>query len=183
MTGTNTDGDAFLALFSHFKHTAFRLEVRAMYGTVGEDEPFRQFLAGEEPSQEWLQPRLDLMTEQTRRGKRVERVRVVDEPPSEYLRFELFNTPHNRDAGEDIRHLTRSAAVALELPDYDYWVFDSRLLVFLRFADDDRFLGFEETDDPAAVLSHPQARDAAWHHALTFEDYVEKHPEIRIAAR
>jgi hypothetical protein len=180
MCELNTDSDAFLNLFSHFRHAAYRLEVRTMYGTAGEDEPYQQFLAHQDPGRRWFQPWLDLMTEQTRMGKLVERVRVVDEPPSPYLRFELFNTPHNLDAGEDIRYLARSEATTLDLPDYDYWVFDSRLLVFLRFGDDDRFLGFEQTDDPAVVLRHLQAKDAAWHHALTFGDYVEKHPEIHV---
>ncbi|GGO85243.1 DUF6879 family protein [Wenjunlia tyrosinilytica] len=168
----NSDPDSFLALFTDFEHTAYRLEVRTSYGVAGEDEPYQRFLAGDDPGVSWLQPWLDVMSEQTGQGKRVERVRVVDDPPSDYLRWELANTPHNLKAGEDIRYLSREKAMELRLPQYDYWVFDSRLLVSLRFDKDDRFLGFESDDDAGAVLLHLQWRDAAWHHALTFEQYI-----------
>lgn len=172
MSGINTDPDDFLRLFSEFTHTAYRLEVRRAYGVPDEDIPFQRFLAGEDPGVDWLRPWLDLMARQTGQGKRVERVRVVDEPPSDYLRWEIANTPHNLGAGEDIRYLSRPRAVSLGLPDYDYWVFDSSLLVQLRFAEDsDRFLGFETSEDPAELVRHAQWRDAAWHYALTFESY------------
>ncbi|MGP3969229.1 DUF6879 family protein [Streptomyces sp. 6N223] len=174
-TEINRDPDAFLQLFRDFAHTAFRLEVRAGYGVADEDAPYQQFLAGEDPGIEWLRPWLDLMSEQTGQGKRVERVRVVDEPPSDYLRWELVNTPHNLRAGEDIRYLTRRRAEDLGLPPYDYWVFDSSLLVFLRFGDDDRFLGFDSTREPAALVEHLRWRDAAWHHALTYARYADEH--------
>ena len=169
--GVNPSGSDFLTLFSDFRHTAYRLEVRRSYGVAEEDESFQRFLKGEDPGIDWFRPWLRLMAEQTGSGKRVERVRVVDDPPSDYLQFEIVNTPHNLRAGEDIRYLRRSRAHELELPDYDYWVFDSRLLVFLRFDASDRFLGFERTDDQAEVLRHLQWRDAAWHHAVRYEDY------------
>jgi hypothetical protein len=168
-----TDGDAFLDLFSGFEHTAYRLEVRRSYGVAEEDEPFRRFLAGDEPGDEWLRPWLELMAGQTGMGKRVERVRVVDDPPSDYLRFEIANTCLNIEAGEDIRYLPRDMAQRMRLPEYDYWIFDSRFLVLLRFDDSDRFLGFERSADPDSVLRHLQSRDAAWHHALTFDRYLK----------
>ncbi|WP_214109983.1 DUF6879 family protein [Acrocarpospora catenulata] len=177
MGGLITDNDAFVSLFSGFQHTAYRLEVRRMYGVASEDAPFQRFLTGADPGSEWLRPWLDLMSEQTATGKRVERVRVVDDPPSDFLRFEIANTRLNLDAGEDIRYLLRDTAHELKLPDYDYWVFDSRLLVFLRFNEsDDRFLGFESTEDPAEVVRHLQWRDATWHHALTFDRYLDAFP-------
>ena len=167
-----TDPDAFTALFQAFRHTAFRLEVRRMYGLAYEDEPFQEFLRGGDPGIEWLRPWLELMKEQTGAGKRVERVRVVDDPPSAYLRFEIAVTPHNLAAGEDLRYIQRSKARSLELPDYDYWIFDSSRVVLLRFGEDDRFLGFEEDDDPAAVVQHAYWRDAVWHHALKYDEYL-----------
>jgi hypothetical protein len=170
-----TDGDAFLALFSEFAHTAYRLEVRRSYGVAEEDRPFQSFLDGRDPGEEWLRPWLDLMHEQTAQGKRVERVRVVDDPPSDYLRFEIANTPRNLAAGEDIRYLQRNVARKLRLPEFDHWIFDSRFLVCLRFDGSDRFLGFERSDDIGSVLRHLQFRDAAWHHALPFDEYLRQY--------
>lgn len=164
------DPDAFQRLFEDFQHAAFKLEVRRSYGLASEDEPFQAFLTGEDPGIEWFRSWLDLMKAETAKGKRVERVRVVDEPPSDYLRFEISVTPHNLAAGEDIHYLARARAAELALPQYDFWLFDSQVVAFLHFTDDDRFVGFTTTEDPAEVLKHCQWRDRAWTRATRFSD-------------
>lgn len=173
-----TDPDAFTQLFSEFTETAYRLEVRRSYGVTDEDAPFQQYLAGEDPGIRWLQPWLDLMSEQTRRGKQVHRVRVVDDPPSDYLRWEIENTPHNLRAGEDIRYLPRREAERLDLPDHDSWLFDDRLLALLEFDDEDRFLGFRRSRDTNWVSAHVRWRELAWARALPFDRYVAE--ELRV---
>ncbi|MFJ6199309.1 DUF6879 family protein [Micromonospora sp. NPDC092111] len=165
-----TEPNAFQRLFEDFCHAAFKLEVRRSYGLPSEDESFQTFLAGGDPGIEWLRSWLDLMQAETSTGKRVERVRVIDEPPSDYLRFEISVTPHNLAVGEDIRYLERERAAELTLPQYDFWLFDSQVVAFLHFTDDDRFMGFSTTDDPAEVLKHCQWRDAAWTRAARFSE-------------
>lgn len=172
-------GDTFLRLFRDAEHTAYRLEVRTSYGIPEEDEPYRRFLAGEDPGQDWFEPWLNLMREVTGSGRRVERVRVIDEPPSDYLRFELWGTPHNLAAGEDIRFLPRRQAEALALPRYDYWLFDSSTVARLQFGAHDRFLGVVLCDDPADVQRHVQWQQAAWQHAITFADYQKENAPHR----
>ncbi|MCX4550636.1 MULTISPECIES: DUF6879 family protein [unclassified Streptomyces] len=172
-------GEEFLQLFKDCSHTAFRLEVRSSYGIPDEDEPYRRFLAGKAPGLGWFAPWLDLMRTETGTGKRVARVRVIDDPPSDYLRFELWGTPHNLAAGEDIRYLGRDQAKELELPDYDFWVFDSRTVARLQFGEHDRFLGVVLSEEPTDVLHHVQWREAAWHHAITFADYEQENTPSR----
>lgn len=167
-------GEAFTELFRTFEHTAWRLEVRRAYGKQS-DESFPRWLAGENPELSWFRPWLELMSALTGEGKRVERVRVVDEPPSDYMRYEVWLNPHNKAAGEDIRYLNRSMGTQLDLPSVDYWLFDSRRAAKLHYADDDdRFLGAEIIDDPAVVIQHTYCRDAAWHHAETFDRYAKR---------
>ncbi|MEV0439959.1 DUF6879 family protein [Streptomyces spectabilis] len=172
-------GEDFLQLFRDMRYTAFRLEVRTAYGIPEEDEPFSRFLAGDDPGLDWFEPWLDLMREEIGKGKQITRVRIIDDPPSDYLRFELWGTPHNLAVGEDIRYLDRPRAGTLALPGYDYWLFDSSTVARLQFGEHDRFLGVVLSDDPAEVLAHVQWQDAAWHHAITFEDYVKEHPPPR----
>ncbi|KMS77647.1 hypothetical protein ACZ91_63955 [Streptomyces regensis] len=166
-------GEAFLRLFEEAESSAYRLETRVSYGIPDEDEPYAQFLAGEDPGTDWFEPWLVLMRSVTSRGTRVERVRIIDSPPSDYLRFELWGTPHNLSAGEDIRYLDRSAAVQLGLPTYDYWVFDDRLVARLQFGAHDRFLGVLLSDDPEDARRHMEWRSIAWEHAVTFSTYME----------
>jgi hypothetical protein len=104
-------------------------------------------------------------------------VRVVSFPLSDYSRFSMWVSGFTREAGDDIRYLTRDQASAAELPGYDYWLFDSRKLVKMHFGDDDRFVGAEVIEDPAAIVQHNYWRDAARHRALNRDEFVAKHEQ------
>ena len=104
------------------------------------------------------------------KGRRISRVRVVSMPLTDYSRFGLYCSQHTNAAGEDIRYLPRDEVA--ELPDYDYWLFDSRKLVRMHFDDDENFLGGEIIEDPAVIVEHNYWRDAAWHYAVRRDDYA-----------
>lgn len=153
-------------LFRDFEHTAFRLETRRGYATDRNGARYQAFLTGTmpayEPDAEWSR----LVQTAVTSGKRIERVRLVDSPPTDGQRFLLASGLGNIRAGEDIRNLWRSDAERLGLPDFDFWLFDSRALARFHFDDQDTTLGLELITDPATVLSACQARDAAWHFAI-----------------
>ena len=113
------------------------------------------------------------MRHATNAGRRFHRVRVVSLPLSTYNEWGLLEAEATNRAGDDIRYLPRDQADGL--PDHDYWQFDSRILAKMHFAGDDRFLGFEMITDPAAVVEHNNRRDAAWHHAITREEFAAQH--------
>jgi hypothetical protein len=164
--------EQFFELFHTFDHTAFRLEVRESYAGVDESA-FRQFLSGELASLDSYESWMQNVREQTASGKRIERVRVVSEPWSDYTRFGLWACRTTIDAGEDIRYLARSRALPLGLPAYDYWLFDSQQLVLIHFDDKtNEILRLEVVSDPAAVVRHNHWRDAAWLHALPRDEYI-----------
>jgi hypothetical protein len=107
----------------------------------------------------------------TAEGRLFSRVRVVSVPPTDYIRFGLWVGRYTCEAGDDIRYLTRDQAGAAKLPAYDYWLFDSRLLLRMHFSDDDRFTHAEVIEDLATIVEHNYWRDAARHHALSLEDF------------
>ncbi|MFE1882655.1 DUF6879 family protein [Streptomyces diastatochromogenes] len=157
-------------LFREFRHTAWRLETRRGYASDRRSPKWARWQAGEdiagEPSA-WLEN----VAEQTAAGKRFERVRLVDAPPTDGQQFLLASAPGNVAAGEDIRNLPRAQAEQLRLPDYDFWLFDSRVVARFAFDEDDVTLGVYVTEDPAEVLAACQARDAAWHHAVATQEF------------
>lgn len=117
-----------------------------------------------------------MIREATKDGRRFGRVRVVSLPLTDYSRFGVWCAQFTNGAGEDIRYVTREVAEAAGLPNYDYWLFDSRKLVRMHFDDDDRFLGGELIGEPAEVVQHNYWRDAAWHHAVRRDDFaIEQH--------
>ncbi|WP_309029177.1 DUF6879 family protein [Streptomyces alfalfae] len=158
-------------LFSDFRHTAWRLETRRGYASDRNSPKWQRWTAGEdmtaEPDTAWHEN----VRAQASRGKRVERVRLVDEPATLGQQFLAATAPRNVAAGEDIRNLTRTEAEALRLPDDDFWLFDSKTVARFAFDEDDTTLGVYVTEDPAEVLAACQARDAAWHHAVPTREF------------
>ncbi|MFC1429536.1 DUF6879 family protein [Streptacidiphilus sp. N1-3] len=163
--------DRFDELFRTFQHTAWRWETQRGYDSDRQSPAYQAFLRGEEAVRDRRRPWLVNIAAQVREGKRIERVRVLDNPPTEGQRFLLSGAPYNIDAGEDIRHLDRAKAEELRLPEDDFWLFDSRLLLRMHFDDQQRWLGAEAVEEPAEVLTACQIRDAAWHHAIPHAQY------------
>lgn len=116
-----------------------------------------------------------MVREATAKGRRFTRVRLVTLPLTDYSRFGVRCAQFTNGAGEDIRYLPRDRADVVGLPDHDYWLFDSRLLVRMHF-DDDAFLGGEVIENAAEIVKHNHWRDAAWHHAVRRDDFAaEQH--------
>ncbi|MGW0821850.1 DUF6879 family protein [Streptomyces sp. NPDC002845] len=161
-------------LFREFKHTAWRLETRRGYASDRNSPKWQRWLDGEDIATEAANAWRENVAEQTAMGKRFERVRIVDEPPTQGQEFLLASAPSNVAAGEDIRNLARTRAQELRLPEYDFWLIDSRIVARFAFDEDDTTLGVYVTEDPAEVLAVCQARDAAWHHAVRTEEFARR---------
>ncbi|TCC21201.1 hypothetical protein E0H58_25560 [Kribbella speibonae] len=159
-------------LLNSFEHTAFRLEVRDRYNEPEESEPLARYMAGDRAQPAWLGEWVDLVRDATATGHRFARVRVVTVPLTDYSRFGLWCSEFTTRAGEDIRYLPRDQADAADVPDHDYWLFDSSTLVRMNFDNEDRFLGTELIRDPAEIVQHNYWRDAAWHEAVRRDDFA-----------
>lgn len=116
----------------------------------------------------WFGNWLAMIHQATAEGRQFTRVRVVSAPLTEYSRFGVFCSKYTGEAGEEIRYLTREQAE--DLPDYDYWLFDSRKLVRMHFDAEENFLGGEIIDDLAVIVQHNYWRDATWHKAVRRDD-------------
>lgn len=116
-----------------------------------------------------------MVRQATAEGRLFSRVRVVGFPLTDYVRFSMWVGRLTREAGDDIRYLTREQAA--ELPQYDYWLFDSCKLVKVLFSDDDGFLGGEVIEDPAVIVQHNYWRDVARHHAVTRDEFDAKYEQ------
>ncbi|MGA5819746.1 DUF6879 family protein [Kitasatospora sp. NPDC094028] len=157
-----------------FQHTAWRLESRASYASDLMSPGYARWAAGEDPKADPNRPWCQNIRAQVAAGKRVERVRIADDPLGAGQAYLLAVGWANVEAGEDIRHLRRETAHKLALPERDFWLFDSRVLLEMHFDDADDYLGAELVDDSATVLKACQIRDAAWHHAVARAEFAER---------
>ncbi|EGX58260.1 hypothetical protein SZN_18717 [Streptomyces zinciresistens K42] len=163
--------DEFDRLFATFKHTAWRLETRRRYASDEATPEWQQFAAGRPIEWDYDDSWCRNVRAQTEQGKRFERVRLVDSPATPAQMYLRSNAVRNCAVGEDIRNLGRSEANRLHLPDEDFWLFDSRLVARLLFDEADNLTGAELITEPAAVNRYCQARDAAWHYAVPYEEF------------
>ena len=142
------------------------------YNSPNLREPMRHYLEHGQTDMAWLEGWLDIVRSRAAEGRTVRRVRVVSLPLSDYNRFGLWTAAHNNWAGEDIRYLARDDAVGL--PEFDYWLFDSRTAAKMNF-DDGVATDPELIENPALLVDLNYQRDAAWHRATTRDDFAAKH--------
>ncbi|MFI5771402.1 DUF6879 family protein [Streptomyces sp. NPDC051658] len=161
--------DAFGGMFAKLKHSAWRLETRRRYASDEETDTYRQFLAEGHVDWDLDDPWCAGRRDQSALGKRFERVRILDEPPTPGQRYLLDNARRNTAVGENIRVLPRSRADELRLPHEDFWIFDSRVVALLHHNDADEMTGVELITNPVDVLRYAQVREAAWHHAVPYD--------------
>jgi hypothetical protein len=139
--------EEFAGLFSRFRSTAVRLETLQRYEVEHEAADFAQFEAtGQVPSagtpddDEWLR----LIADGVAAGKRWERMRVVQQPLSSYLRFEMHIYGELAAAGERIYIVDLGTDPhLLEELRQDWWLFDDEMLIYLHYDDCGRFLDVE----------------------------------------
>jgi hypothetical protein len=170
----------FTRLFARFKHTAYRLETLQQYGVGYEDESFRAFLAGKpltaDPARdEWAA----MVRAAVAAGKTFQRVHLVHEPLTDYLRYELewWYGP-NADAGDDVRilpaHLIPAEEQAVLGVLGDYWLFDSSDLWIMEYDQSGQFQRAAGVSDAGLIVARAYWRDAALHYAIPYADYMSR---------
>lgn len=149
--------------------SAFRLETQPVYALSYEREDFGLFLAGTPRSPDeidWWQPWLERVTRLTSRDVAFSRVRILDEPPTDYQRWEMWGDPWHDAIGERIDYLFRNAATRIGLPlDHDWWLLDDERLIDMRFDASGEISSKSLSSDPDVIAQHHEWRDLAIRHA------------------
>lgn len=152
-----------------FEQSAFRLELQPSYLESDEEPHVRRFLAGDLTPPEWSDDWLDRVAAAVAGGKRIERVRVHEDPPTDYQRWLRWVSRENVKAGEVQRYLTRARADEIGLTPAvgcdDWWLLDSSKLIVMRFDPNGRRYQNEVITDPQRVEQACAWRDLAIHHS------------------
>jgi hypothetical protein len=165
------DPDTFARMFENFRHSAWHLEMRRGYAVDEATDTYAQFVRGEAPAWDMDSPWARTISAKTSDGAAVGRVRIVDNPPTEGQLYLLAHAEHNAALGEDVRNMWRADAKRANLPDEDFWIFDSHIVAVCIFDDDDVLTGAELISEPARVNQYNRLRDAAQHYAVPHEQF------------
>ena len=169
--------DDFDAVFDTFHHAVFRLEALPAYDVGGADaERMNAFLAGRALPERsvctspWL-ARMAVSTVVA--GRRWERVRVVDDPLTEYQAYELRAYQESQAVGERVLILPRTRAGNWGP---DFWLFDTDTsnarAVLMDYAPDGRWLGVELVGDPKRVAVLADIRREAMEAATPLNEFL-----------
>ncbi|MFF2721422.1 DUF6879 family protein [Streptomyces sp. NPDC058011] len=164
--------EQFAKLFENFQHSAWHLETRGRYAVDEQTDNYAQFARGEKPLWDLETPWSRGIREKTTGGAYVGRVRVVDDPLTEGQRYLLAHGEKNAALGEDVRNMWRADAQRHNLPDEDFWIFDSHIVAVCLFDDDDNLTGAELITEPAAVNQYNRLRDVARHYAVPYQEFA-----------
>jgi hypothetical protein len=169
------DGVTLGPYLASFRASAFRLECRQHYDNPAEREWFARYLqTGEVPvftpdNDAWCK----LVAEARAAGRAVQRVHLIQEPPSDYVRFELECQRASLDAGEDIRVIAFRDAEAPPLGNHghrgDFWLFDDETVVELDYDQAGRFLGARQAQE--SVEYYRRLRDEAMQWSISLKEY------------
>jgi hypothetical protein len=151
----------------NFERSAFRLETLSEYNVPQETDLLARFKRGEEVQMPDDHPWLERVRQHTKAGRIMRRVRVVTQPLTDYLRFELSMYRQTVAAGEDIR-----VCSSLEIRDFgDWWLFDDQVVITLDYDETGHFLGTKPGTD---VVTYCRRRDQALEYSIPFADYTAR---------
>jgi hypothetical protein len=165
-------------LLRSFRRSAFRFETRSTYALGYEQADFDRFLAGSPvpPTElDWWRPWLEEISRMTAGGKTVSRVRVLDDPPSDYQRWEMWAAPWHSRAGERIAYVSRSEAMRAMLPLWlggDWWLLDDERVICMHFTEDGAIEARTTSSDPGTVARFIEWRDLAVRIATPAEEHA-----------
>jgi len=159
---------------SLFRRRVFRLETLDWYDAPNEREPYARFLAGQPADLAWREPWKRIVRGHREAGRIMQRVHIVTEPVSDYIRFELLRVyPANVEAGEDVRILGRGAAAGI-IQSADFWLFDDDLAAVLKY-DNEGQVEQVELRRGHGLGSYAIDRRLARRRAIPLAQYVAEH--------
>ncbi|MFI6428454.1 DUF6879 family protein [Promicromonospora sp. NPDC050880] len=148
--------------FGHYMRTfetsAFRLEQQPGYAVDYEAEQFAAFRAGDvrDPREmpefaAWLPTVAQYLAE----GRRIERVRIHQVPPTDYQRWTRYVGQWNVEAGEVIHYATVDQAQQVgllpEAGPYDWWLLDDARILRMTFDEDNVCIARHLLTDEASL--------------------------------
>jgi hypothetical protein len=137
------DDNEFDARIFGARQYAWRWEQQPAYEIGYESKKLAAFLAGRRESpldNPGMVDYLNQVRRMTLSGRRLGRVRVLDEPPTGYQLWLQWMDRWSRAAGEEIHYLSRSLLRQMGRPpvepDADWWLIDGEQLIIMRYSAD-----------------------------------------------
>ncbi|MGH8887939.1 MAG: DUF6879 family protein [Egibacteraceae bacterium] len=172
--GPMTMGDLY-RMFRMFGESTFRLETLPVYREPSEIPRIAHFEAtgeirADEPA---IAAWMGMLAGHAAAGRSMRRVHLVRLPLTGYLRFEFAFQQHSVAAGEDVRVVDLGEHPDLAALDTDFWLFDNRVPILMRYEADGALIGPERA--PNDELERLRGwRDLTWAAAVPLTEFLTR---------
>jgi hypothetical protein len=170
---------AFIA--EHHRRDLIRVETLSRYVSASDGAELDRYVSGEpEPDRAAKAAWLDRIRADTAAGRIWRRLRVVEPPLTDYVRYSCeWGYTDNSAAGEQVRVLDLSdapvgASVLVDIG--DFYLLDDAHVVGMRYEQSGAFTAAELVGDPFAAVYRAAAK-AVWPIAEPFDRWWPRHPE------
>ena len=164
----------------------FRLEYRRLYSVEADLRQFARWKRGEraaiEDQDDEYRRELRALRE---RGVRSVRVRIVDFPIEDYLRYEIDYYRASEPSGEEVFFIERAPAIDCmqeTVVTQDFWLFDGKVVLLWKYTKEGQRDGQEESSDEETVDSYRELRDCLLRRALRMDDFIDRYRQSFSAA-
>lgn len=97
----------------------------------------------DEGMKEWW----NFIASKSKEGVRMERVRLIVEPLTDYTKNELIVHTKSKKFGDDIRIIKEDAFKNLNLSQQDFWLIDERVVLLMKYGTRGEYLGFDVVEN------------------------------------
>jgi hypothetical protein len=172
-----TQEDLF-ALFKSFGKSMFRLETLDAY-SVASDVILPLYLAGEPlppPPNKYQLEWWGIVEDATKQEKEVSRVHVVPNELTPYLRYEIdWGYVYSAQHGEKVFLVSRDDNKRLaEVAAEDFYLFDDKTLVYLKYDKAGAFLGYQMEENPECIEACAKIKADLISVAVPLNEYLAK---------
>lgn len=166
-----------IGLFNAARRSIFRLQTLPSYAVDEEREAFDQFLAGMPlPKNPEADPWLQSIQAKVEAGVRVTNLHVIPDQLTPYLRFAIdWSYVYRHRAGEQILFISAEDARRCSPPvSQDFWLFDDRDVVVMRYDAEGNYLGADGVDVAEKIDRYLAICEAAQQHAFELQSVLAR---------
>jgi hypothetical protein len=182
-------GDATPEVLSGWTQSLFRLEAKQQYLIPGEEEKFNAWREGRQvprstpDNNDWYRE----IRDSVRAGRTWQRVHVVDQPLTDYLRYELEMYTGSAELGYQTLIADRSQHPELAELTEDFYLLDGdtdgAFAVLMRYDDDGHFLDMWRTNDEPVLSEARRQRDLALRCAVSLRQFLSEQEQAATIRR
>ncbi len=165
------------------KKNIFRLEAIPEYGVPEDLVLFEKWKQGTLELDKASKAYLEKLNKTKKRGVKMQRVRIVPLPISEYIKYEIDFWKHSIQKGEEILFLEENEyenlIKNLNFEPRDFWMFDDKVLIMFYYDGKGDFLREEVIQNDKIIKQYKDLKEKLLKKSIPMKQFLGKYSAIK----